>query len=849
MWPGDAYPLGSTYDGAGTNFAIFSDIADRVELCLLDENNNEIRINLEERDAHIWHCYLPGVQPGQRYGYRVHGPWNPDQGQRCDPNKLLVDPYARAFDGAFDGHPSLFSYDITNPEDPNGRNTEDSIDHTMKSVVVNPFFDWGNDRSPRKPYHETVIYEAHVKGMTMTHPDVPEELRGTYAGLSHPAIIDYLVDLGVTAIELMPVHQFLQDDRLRELGLRNYWGYNSFGFFAPYNDYAANKAPGGAVAEFKGLVRSFHEAGIEVILDVVYNHTAEGNHMGPTIAFRGIDNEAYYRLVEGDKRHYMDYTGTGNSLNVRDPHSLQLIMDSLRYWVTEMHVDGFRFDLASTLARELHDVDRLATFFDLVQQDPVVSQVKLIAEPWDVGEGGYQVGNFPPLWTEWNGKYRDTVRDFWRGEPATLGEFASRLTGSSDLYANNGRRPTASINFVTAHDGFTLNDLVSYNEKHNDANGEDGRDGESHNRSWNCGVEGPTDDPEIRQLRAQQRRNFLTTLLLSQGTPMLAHGDEMARTQQGNNNVYCQDNELAWMNWEQVEENADLISFTRRLLRIRSNHPVFRRRRFLAGGPLGSDVRDRDIAWLVPNGTLMTQDDWDFAFGKSLQVFFNGDAIEEPDERGQKIRDESFILMFNAHFEPIEFTLPPEHFGMKWKLLVDTTEAIGYPLEELTIEAGGTLTVPARSTMLLRQVEAPDYTKLDAKIALEKEEAALAAEREAADAAAALRQAAQDAETVEEEAAQQHSQPPAEEDAAEGTEAPDSEDENAVAEIPAETAEAPAEATETEAEADAETEVPAEEEAASAEKEAAERAEAQEFKRLRNDAAVADDYDSPRKEK
>ncbi|WP_029703272.1 glycogen debranching protein GlgX [Corynebacterium callunae] len=849
VWPGDAYPLGSTYDGAGTNFAIFSDIADRVELCLLDENNNEIRINLEERDAHIWHCYLPGVQPGQRYGYRVHGPWNPDQGQRCDPNKLLVDPYARAFDGAFDGHPSLFSYDITNPEDPNGRNTEDSIDHTMKSVVVNPFFDWGNDRSPRKPYHETVIYEAHVKGMTMTHPDVPEELRGTYAGLSHPAIIDYLVDLGVTAIELMPVHQFLQDDRLRELGLRNYWGYNSFGFFAPYNDYAANKAPGGAVAEFKGLVRSFHEAGIEVILDVVYNHTAEGNHMGPTIAFRGIDNEAYYRLVEGDKRHYMDYTGTGNSLNVRDPHSLQLIMDSLRYWVTEMHVDGFRFDLASTLARELHDVDRLATFFDLVQQDPVVSQVKLIAEPWDVGEGGYQVGNFPPLWTEWNGKYRDTVRDFWRGEPATLGEFASRLTGSSDLYANNGRRPTASINFVTAHDGFTLNDLVSYNEKHNDANGEDGRDGESHNRSWNCGVEGPTDDPEIRQLRAQQRRNFLTTLLLSQGTPMLAHGDEMARTQQGNNNVYCQDNELAWMNWEQVEENADLISFTRRLLRIRSNHPVFRRRRFLAGGPLGSDVRDRDIAWLVPNGTLMTQDDWDFAFGKSLQVFFNGDAIEEPDERGQKIRDESFILMFNAHFEPIEFTLPPEHFGMKWKLLVDTTEAIGYPLEELTIEAGGTLTVPARSTMLLRQVEAPDYTKLDAKIALEKEEAALAAEREAADAAAALRQAAQDAETVEEEAAQQHSQPPAEEDAAEGTEAPDSEDENAVAEIPAETAEAPAEATETEAEADAETEVPAEEEAASAEKEAAERAEAQEFKRLRNDAAVADDYDSPRKEK
>ena len=756
VWPGHAYPLGSTYDGAGTNFALFSDVADRVELCLLDADNNETRIPLEERDAHIWHCYLPGVQPGQRYGFRVHGPWNPDEGKRCDANKLLVDPYARAFDGDFDGHPSLFSYDITNPNDPNGRNTEDSIDHTMKSVVVNPFFDWGNDRAPRIPYNETVIYEAHVKGMTMTHPDVPEELRGTYAGLAHPTIIQYLSDLGVTAIELMPVHQFLQDDRLRDLGMRNYWGYNSFGFFAPYNDYAANKNPGGAVAEFKGLVRSYHEAGLEVILDVVYNHTAEGNHMGPTIAFRGIDNEAYYRLVEGDRRHYMDYTGTGNSLNVRDPHSLQLIMDSLRYWVTEMHVDGFRFDLASTLAREFDDVDRLATFFDLVQQDPVVSQVKLIAEPWDVGEGGYQVGNFPPLWTEWNGKYRDTVRDFWRGEPATLGEFASRLTGSSDLYANNGRRPTASINFVTAHDGFTLNDLVSYNEKHNMANGEDGRDGESHNRSWNCGVEGPTDDPEIMQLRAQQRRNFLTTLLLSQGTPMLSHGDEMARTQNGNNNVYCQDNELAWVNWVQAEENADLVSFTRRLLRIRANHPVFRRRQFLAGGPLGADVRDRDIAWLVPNGTLMTQDDWDFAFGKSLQVFFNGDAIEEPDYRGQKIHDDSFILMFNAHFEPIDFTLPPEHFGMKWKLLVDTTEAVGHPLEDLTIEAGGTITVPARSTMLLRQVEAPDYTKLEEKIAAEKREQELAAAKEAEDAAEALRLAAERASTQEAELAHQH---------------------------------------------------------------------------------------------
>ncbi|MCQ9351691.1 glycogen debranching protein GlgX [Corynebacterium sp. 153RC1] len=710
VWPGHAYPLGSSYDGAGTNFAIFSDVAEKVELCLIDEDGKEERINLEEVDAHIWHAYLPAVTPGQRYGYRVHGPYDPANGKRCDPNKLLVDPYARAFTGEFDGHPSLFSYDITNPDDPNARNTEDSLDHTMKSVVVNPFFDWGSDRAPKTPYHETVIYEAHVKGMTMTHPDVPEELRGTYAGLAHPAIIGYLKDLGVTAIELMPVHQFLQDDRLRDLGLRNYWGYNTFGFFAPQHDYAATKTAGGAVSEFKGMVRAFHEAGIEVILDVVYNHTAEGNHLGPTIAFRGIDNEAYYRLVDGDKRHYMDYTGTGNSLNVRDPHPLQMIMDSLRYWVTEMHVDGFRFDLASTLARELHDVDKLATFFDLVQQDPVVSQVKLIAEPWDVGEGGYQVGNFPPLWTEWNGKYRDTVRDFWRGEPATLGEFASRITGSSDLYANNGRRPTASINFVTAHDGFTLNDLVSYNEKHNDANGEGNRDGESHNRSWNCGVEGPTDDPEILELRARQRRNFLTTLLLSQGTPMIAHGDEIARTQGGNNNVYCQDNEIAWVDWELLEKNSDLHEFTRRLIRIRANHPVFRRRRFLAGGPLGEDVRDRDIAWLTPSGRPMTQDDWGFHMAKSVMVYLNGQAIGEPDSRGQRVEDDSWLIIFNAHYEEINFSLPGAQFGQSWKLIVDTGEATGYPAEPVTLDAEATLTVPGRATMLLRQVGLPLYS-------------------------------------------------------------------------------------------------------------------------------------------
>lgn len=698
VWPGEPYPLGSTYDGAGTNFALFSDVAEKVELCLISAEGEETRIPLEEVDAHIWHCYIPSIMPGQRYAYRVHGPFDPDNGHRCDPNKLLVDPYAKAFDGEFDGHPSLFNYDF---EDPSKRNEEDSIGHTMTSVVINPFFDWANDRAPRTPYNETVIYEAHVKGMTMNHPDVPEHLRGTYAGLAHPAIVDYLKNLGVTAIELMPVHQFLQDDHLREKGLRNYWGYNTFGFLAPHQDYAASEKQGGAVSEFKGMVRAFHDAGIEVILDVVYNHTAEGNHMGPTICFRGIDNSAYYRLVEGDKKHYMDYTGTGNSLNVRHPHSLQLIMDSLRYWVSEMHVDGFRFDLASTLAREFHDVDRLSAFFDLVQQDPIVSQVKLIAEPWDVGEGGYQVGNFPPQWTEWNGKYRDTIRDFWRGEPSTLGEFASRLTGSSDLYANNDRRPTASINFVTAHDGFTLNDLVSYNEKHNMENGEDNRDGESHNRSWNCGVEGSTDDERVLSLRARQRRNFWTSLMLSQGTPMISHGDEMGRTQRGNNNVYCQDNQLAWMDWNQVRTNSELIEFASFLTKLRTEHAVFRRRRFLRGGPLGAETDDRDIAWLTYQGRVMSQEDWDFDFGKSLMVWLNGRAITEPDSRGHKITDDSFLLCFNAHHEDIMFQIPGTEYAPRWEVIVDTSEHTGRPSSEKIVEPEGELRVPARSTIVL----------------------------------------------------------------------------------------------------------------------------------------------------
>lgn len=698
VWPGEPYPLGSTYDGAGTNFALFSDVAEKVELCLISAEGEETRIALEEVDAHIWHCYIPSIMPGQRYAYRVHGPFDPANGKRCDPNKLLVDPYAKAFDGEFDGHPSLFNYDI---HDHSKRNTEDSLGHTMTSVVINPFFDWGADRAPRTPYNETVIYEAHVKGMTMTHPDIPEELRGTYAGLAHPAIIDYLKDLGATAIELMPVHQFLQDDHLREKGLRNYWGYNTFGFLAPHQDYSASQKPGGAVSEFKGMVRAFHDAGIEVILDVVYNHTAEGNHMGPTICFRGIDNEAYYRLVEGDRQHYMDYTGTGNSLNVRHPHSLQLIMDSLRYWVSEMHVDGFRFDLASTLAREFHDVDRLSAFFDLVQQDPIVSQVKLIAEPWDVGEGGYQVGNFPPQWTEWNGKYRDTIRDFWRGEPSTLGEFASRITGSSDLYANNDRRPTASINFVTAHDGFTLNDLVSYNEKHNMANGEDNRDGESHNRSWNCGVEGPTDDERVLSLRSRQHRNFLTTLLLSQGTPMISHGDEMGRGQKGNNNVYCQDNRLSWVDWNQTRTNSELVEYTQFLTELRAEHPVFRRRRFLRGGPLGAETDDRDIAWLTYEGRVMTTDDWNFDFGKSLMVWLNGDAITEPDLRGHRIEDDSFLLCFNAHHEDIMFQIPGTEYAHSWEVIIDTAEITGRPTRERIVEPEGELRVSARSTIVL----------------------------------------------------------------------------------------------------------------------------------------------------
>jgi glycogen operon protein len=674
IWPGRPYPLGATYDGAGANFALFSEVAERVELCLIDRNGDETRVDLPEVDAFVWHGYLPGVAPGQRYGYRVHGPYDPARGQRCDPSKLLLDPYAKAVDGQIDGHESLYSYRFS---DPTQANSLDSARHTMVGVVTSPYFDWGHDRPPQHEYHDSVIYEAHVKGLTRLHPAVPEELRGTYAGLAHPAVVEYLSQLGVTAVELMPVHQFVQDPALVERGLTNYWGYNTIGFFAPHNGYAAYWRAGQQVQEFKAMVKALHAADIEVILDVVYNHTAEGNHLGPTLSFRGIDNANYYRLVDDDQTHYFDTTGTGNSLLMRSPHVLQLIMDSLRYWVSDMHVDGFRFDLAATLARQFHEVDRLSAFFDIVQQDPVISQVKLIAEPWDLGDGGYQVGGFPPLWTEWNGKYRDTVRDFWRSEPSRLGELASRLTGSSDLYEHTGRRPLASINFVTAHDGFTLTDLVSYNDKHNEANGEGNRDGESFNRSWNCGAEGPTDDPDITTLRERQRRNILTTLLLSQGVPMVAHGDELGRTQLGNNNVYCQDNELAWVDWDLDDPREDLLEFTRALIRLRRAHPVFRRRRFFAGRPEHGGESDlQDIAWLTPTGKHMDDAAWNDSQARSVMVFLNGEAIAAPDPRGARIVDDSFLLLFNAHFEPVGFQLPAKDFGERWTAVLDTDSRV-----------------------------------------------------------------------------------------------------------------------------------------------------------------------------
>ena len=694
-WPGVPYPLGATFDGSGTNFALFSSVAERVELCLLDAERVEERVDVTEVDAQVWHVYLPGVAPGQRYGYRIHGPYDPRQGARCDPTKLLLDPYAKAMDGQVTTSNALYSYDF---EDPTQPNHDDSVHENMVSVVINPYFDWGHDRSPRYAYSESVIYEVHVKGMTRLHPEIPEKLQGTYAGLAHPSVVDYFRTLGITTVELMPVHQFVNDAVLQEKGLSNYWGYNTIGFFAPHNGYASAGTAGEQVSEFKTMVKTLHAAGIEVILDVVYNHTAEGNHMGPTLSFKGIDNAAYYRLVDGDQQHYFDTTGTGNSLLMKSPHVLQLIMDSLRYWVTEMHVDGFRFDLASTLARQFAEVDRLSAFFDLIQQDPVISQVKLIAEPWDLGEGGYQVGGFPPLWSEWNGRYRDTVRDFWRGEFSSLPQFASRLAGSADLYERSGRFPVASINFVTAHDGFTMHDLVSHNTKHNEANGDDNRDGESNNRSWNCGVEGETDDPQVLALRARQHRNLLTTMLFSQGVPMISHGDEFGRTQRGNNNAYCQDNEITWVDWDFTDAQQALLEFSRHLIHLRRDHPVMRRRRFFKGAAdRGGESDLGEVEWFTPGGTHMTEEQWGQPWARATMVFYNGSAIGEPDRYGRRILDDDFLLLLNAAPEAVDFVIPDPVYGKVWKTIVNT----GDDADASELHSGQTITVPERTSLIL----------------------------------------------------------------------------------------------------------------------------------------------------
>ncbi len=699
VWPGAPFPLGPTWDGEGTNFSLFSENAERVELCLFDTDDAEERVAVEHQTAHTWHCYLPGVGPGQRYGYRVHGPWRPADGKRFNASKLLIDPYAKSIDG-----PVRYERARTLAYSPGKEDVRDDTDSAAaipRSVVVDPAFDWEGDVPLGRPWAETVIYELHVKGFTRTMPGVREDLRGTYAGLASDAAVTYLRDLGVTAVELLPVHHIAHEHSLVERGLVNYWGYSTIGYLAPHAGYAATGSRGEQVREFKGMVKAMHRAGIEVILDVVYNHTAEGNHLGPTLSFKGVDNAAYYRLVPGDPRHYMDFTGTGNSLNPVNPSVLRLIMDSLRYFVTECHVDGFRFDLASALARELYDVDKLSAFFDVIHQDPVLSQVKLIAEPWDVGPGGYQVGNFPVLWSEWNGMYRDTMRDFWRGHTA-VAEFARRFTGSSDLYQADGRHPSASINFVTCHDGFTLRDLVSYDRKHNEANLEENRDGTDDNRSWNCGVEGETDDVAVNMLRDRQSRNVLATLLLSQGTPMLLAGDERRNTQHGNNNAYCQDNALSWLEWELGERDAGLLEFTKRLLRLRAAHPVFRRSDFLTGEALqGSGAPD--VWWFRPDGRKMTLVDWARGDAFALGAFLNGEEIPTLDERGEPMEDESFIVLFNAWREPVTFVLPPARFGRRWGHELCTADPELAPNGK-AYAARAAVPVEARALRVLRRV-------------------------------------------------------------------------------------------------------------------------------------------------
>jgi glycogen operon protein len=697
-WPGRPFPLGPVWDGEGTNFSLFSEHAERVELCLFDADDTETRLEMTERTAFNWHCYLPGVGPGQRYGYRVHGPYDPAAGKRFNSSKLLIDPYGKSIEGPVDYDAASVLPYVPGGEDPDlERDDEDDAPAIPKSLVVDPTFDWEDVRKPDTPWHETVIYEVHVKGFTKRHPDVRDDLRGTYAGLASDESVEYLKDLGVTAVELLPIHHIADEEFLHHKGLTNYWGYSTIGFLAPHALYASDGRNGEQVREFKGMVKALHRAGIEVILDVVYNHTAEGNHLGPMLSFKGIDNQSYYRLEPDQPRFYTDFTGTGNSLNPVHPSVLRLIMDSLRYWAIDCQVDGFRFDLASALAREFYDVDRLSAFFDVIHQDPVLSQVKLIAEPWDVGPGGYQVGNFPVLWTEWNGLYRDCIRDFWRGKE-NVGEFTQRFTGSSDLYESDGRRPMASINFVTAHDGFTLRDLVSYNEKHNEANLEDNRDGTDDNRSWNCGVEGPSDDPEIEALRARQQRNFLATLFLSQGVPMLLGGDEIGRTQEGNNNGWCQDNELSWFDWEHAD--ADLLDFTKRLIALRRGHPVFHRARFLTGIE-ADDTGVPDVWWFRPDGKRMTRHDWEGGT-QALGAFLNGDELNSRTPHGEEVRDDSFLVLLNAHHDPVEFTLPPRGFGEHWTLETSTGEPELEPGSR-SWDSRETVEVEARSLMVMRR--------------------------------------------------------------------------------------------------------------------------------------------------
>ncbi len=704
VWPGKPYPLGATWDGEGVNFAIFSEHATAVELCLFDgpeATEESHRIRLEEQTDQVWHVYIPGLWPGQHYGYHVHGPYAPQEGHRFNHHKLLIDPYAKAIAGTVEWSDAMFGYQMGNPQADLSFDTRNNASNIPKSVVIDQAFTWGGDRLLKTPWDKTVISEIHVKGFTARHPDVPDHIRGTYSGLTNPAVIDHLLELGVTAVELLPVHHFVRDKHLADRGLMNYWGYNTIGFFAPDIRYTVSPLRGRGVREFKTMVKTLHSAGIEVILDVVYNHTAEGNQLGPTLSFRGIDNAAYYRLVDNDKRYYMDYTGCGNTLNVSHPRSLQLIMDSLRYWVTEMHVDGFRFDLASTLARELHAVDRLSAFFDILHQDPILSQTKLIAEPWDVGEGGYQVGNFPVGWAEWNGKYRDTIRRYIKGDGGQMAELAYRLTGSSDLYSTSGRRPFASVNFVTAHDGFTLHDLVSYNDKHNESNGENNQDGTNDNDSWNCGVEGPSNDPAVLELRERQKRNFLTLLFLSQGVPMLCGGDEIGRTQKGNNNAYCQDSEISWFDWNLDRGQQDFLAFVKDLIAFRKKHPVLRRRRFFQGRHIrGSEVKD--LAWFRPDGKEMTDEDWNAGYAKSLVLRLAGDAIAERDQKGRPIVDDTLLVILNAHHTPMAFTLPAHKRGIRWHPVLDTALPGENGKQVSAFKGGEQYEMEARSIAVLR---------------------------------------------------------------------------------------------------------------------------------------------------